>query len=351
MHTTSATVVVNPPPTPDFSLAATPSSQTIIAGGSTSYTATVTAVGGFTGPVALSVSGLPTGATASFNPSSVSGSGSSTLAVSTLASTLPGIYTLTLTGTSGSLMHTTTVSFVISGGAAGWTDLDIGSPGMAGSASYNAGTFTVNGGGADIWYSSDQFNYVYQSLTGDLTITAQVASQQNTDSWAKAGAMIRETTAANSTYVFVMVTPANGVNMQYRPVTGSNAVQLAQVAARVAPYWVRLVRSGNTFTGYSSADGVTWTQVGSISVTMASSAIAGLAVAAHNNSVLNTSTFNNIGITTPAPDFSLTATPSSQTVIVGSSTSYAATVTAVSGYAGGFFAYLPQVMCKTRTEA
>ena len=188
---------------------------------------------------------------------------------------------------------------------------------MAGSASYNAGTFTVNGGGTDIWYSSDQFNYLYQSLTGDLTITAQVASQQNTASWAKAGVMIRETTAANSTYVFVMVTPANGVNMQYRPVTGSNAVQLAQVAARVAPYWVRLVRSGNTFTGYSSADGVTWTQVGSISVTMASSAIAGLAVAAHNNSALNTSTFNNVGITTPAPDFSLTATPSSQTVIVG----------------------------------
>jgi len=66
---------------------------------------------------------------------------------------------------------------------------------MAGSATYNAGTYTVNGGGADIWYTSDQFNYVYQSLTGDLTLTARVASQQNTDGWAKAGVMIRETTA------------------------------------------------------------------------------------------------------------------------------------------------------------
>jgi regulation of enolase protein 1 (concanavalin A-like superfamily) len=170
---------------------------------------------------------------------------------------------------------------------------------MAGSTSYGAGTFTVNGGGADIWGSSDQFNYLYQPLTGDLTITARVASQQNTDNWAKAGVMIRETTAANSTYVFMMVTPANGVNMQYRPTTGSSAVQLAQVAALAAPYWVRLVRSGSTFTGYSSADGVTWTQVGSISLTMASSATAGLVVTAHNNSVLNTSTFDSVSSTMP----------------------------------------------------
>jgi regulation of enolase protein 1 (concanavalin A-like superfamily) len=219
--------------------------------------------------------------------------------VSTLASAPPGNYTLTLTGTSGNLTHSTTVSFVISGVPAGWTDVDIGSPGMVGSATYNAGTFTVSGGGADIWYASDQFNYVYQSLTGDLTITARVASQQNTDSWAKAGVMIRETTAANASYVSVLLTPAYGVNMQYRPVTGGNAVHLAQVAALVAPYWVRLVRSGNTFTGYSSADGVTWTQVGSISLTMASSATAGLVVTAHNNSLLNASTFDNVGITRP----------------------------------------------------
>ncbi len=272
----------------------------MIVGGGTSYPATVTAVSGFTGTVSLGVSGLPTGVTASFNPTSITGgSGSSTLSVSTLASALPGNYTLTLTGTSGNLTHSTTVSFVISGVSAGWTDVDIGSPGMVGSATSNAGTFTVNGGGADIWYSSDQFNYVYQSLTGNLTITARVASQQNTDPWAKAGVMIRESTAANSNYVSVLLTSAYGVNMQYRPTTGSNAVQLAQVAALVAPYWVRLVRSSNTFTGYSSADGVTWTQVGSISLTMASSATAGLVVTAHNNSLLNTSTFDNIGITTP----------------------------------------------------
>src|SRR5205085_809326 len=58
----------------------------------------------------------------------------------------------------------------------GWTDADIGGPGLAGSATYSAPTFTVNGGGADIWGVTDQFNYAYQSTSSDLTITALVAS-------------------------------------------------------------------------------------------------------------------------------------------------------------------------------
>jgi len=90
-----------------------------------------------------------------------------------------------------------------------------------------------------------------------------------------------------------------------------------------APYWVRLVRSGTTYTGYRSADGVSWTQVGSISLTMASSATQGWSVTAHNNSLLNTSTFDNIA--SPASSrFCADRSADSQTVIVGSSTSYTA---------------------------
>src|SRR5262249_39397877 len=86
-------------------------------------------------------------------------------------------------------------------------------------------------------------------------------------------------------------------NMQYRNGTGTSAVQLARQTGHVAPYWVRLVRSGSTFTGYSSADGVTWMQVGTISVSMATNALEGLAVTAHNDTMLNTSTFDNISVT------------------------------------------------------
>ena len=98
---------------PDFSITASPASQTVTAGAGTSYTATVTASGGFTGSVAFSVSGLPSGASASFNPTSVTGSGSSTLSVSTSTTTPAGTYTLTITGTSGTLVHSTTVKLVV----------------------------------------------------------------------------------------------------------------------------------------------------------------------------------------------------------------------------------------------
>src|ERR1051326_1450043 len=103
-------------PSPNFTIAATPASQTVTAGTGTSYPATVAGSGGFTGVVAFSVSGLPAGATASFNPTSVTGSGSSTLSVSTSTTTPNGTYTLSITGTSGTLVHSATVSLVVTGG-------------------------------------------------------------------------------------------------------------------------------------------------------------------------------------------------------------------------------------------
>ena len=337
-HSATVTLVVTAPP--DFAISATPSSQTVVQGGSTSYTASVSPLNGFNSTVNLSVSGLPSGATGTFNPASISGgSGSSTLSVSTSASTQTGTFTVTITGTSSSpsLTHSTTVTLVVNpstGLPPGWTDSDIGTPGVAGSATFTSGTFTVNGGGADIWSTSDNFNYAYVSTTGDVTITARVASQQSTNAWAKSGVMIRESTAANSSFVHVFVTPANGVNMQYRPSTGASAVQLAQVAGVAAPYWVRIQRSGSTFTGFASADGVSWTQVGTINVTMASNALQGLSVTAHNNTALNTSTFDNVTVSTPAPDFSISATPSSQTVTQGGSTNYTASVSPINGFTG-----------------
>jgi hypothetical protein len=98
---------------PDFSVAATPSSQTVSRGKNTSYTVSVTPSSGFTGNVSFSVTGLPSGATASFTPSSISGSGSSTLAVNTSSSTPTGTYTLTITVTSGTLSHTAQVKLAV----------------------------------------------------------------------------------------------------------------------------------------------------------------------------------------------------------------------------------------------
>src|ERR1700694_5334228 len=111
-HQTTVTLGVSS--VPDFLLAATPSTQSVVVGGSTTYTANVTAQNGFSGSTGFTVGGLPTGATASFSPTSVSGSGSSTMTVTTSSSTPVGGYTLTITGTSGILSHQTTVTLGVS---------------------------------------------------------------------------------------------------------------------------------------------------------------------------------------------------------------------------------------------
>ena len=99
--------------TPDFSIAASPASQTVTRGSSTTYNVTVGALNGFTGTVGLSVSGLPSRTTATFSPSSIAGSGSSTLTITTTNRTTTGTRTLTITGTSGSLSHSTQVTLVV----------------------------------------------------------------------------------------------------------------------------------------------------------------------------------------------------------------------------------------------
>ncbi len=105
--------------TPDFSISSTPASQNVVQGSSTTYTVSVTALNGFTGTVTFSASGLPAGASASFSPPSVAGSGSSTMTVTTASTTPAATYNLTITGTSGTLVHSTTVTLVVNAAASG----------------------------------------------------------------------------------------------------------------------------------------------------------------------------------------------------------------------------------------
>jgi hypothetical protein len=102
---------------PAFTLSATPASQNVVAGSNTSYALTVTPATGFTGLVSFSVSGLPTGASASFNPATVTTSGSTTMTVTTTGSTIAGTYPLTITGTSGSASSTAIAALNVAGGS------------------------------------------------------------------------------------------------------------------------------------------------------------------------------------------------------------------------------------------
>jgi hypothetical protein len=102
--------------TPDFTITVSPGNQTVRRGSSTSYTVTVAGQPGFAGAVKLSISGLPGGGgapNATFNPSSVNGSGSANLTISTRGNTRTGTFTFTVTATSGTLKHTASASLTV----------------------------------------------------------------------------------------------------------------------------------------------------------------------------------------------------------------------------------------------
>jgi hypothetical protein len=108
---TAACVTTTPPPAGDFSVSASPAKQAVVRGNSTSFAVSITPSGGFSDPVNLSVSGLPSGATGSFSPNPATGA--STLSITTSTSTPTGNRTLTITGTSGGLTHSTTVILTV----------------------------------------------------------------------------------------------------------------------------------------------------------------------------------------------------------------------------------------------
>ncbi len=195
-----------------------------------------------------------------------------------------------------------------------WVTADIGAVAATGSATYNGGTFEVTGSGADIEVAADEFRYVYQTSSGDCSIVARVATQDNPDPWAKAGVMIRESTAAGSINAAVLITPGNGVRFQWRTASGG-ATTSTGVAGVVAPCWLKLQRGTNSFAAYYSSNGVAWTQVGtSQTIAMASSATLGLAVTSHADGTLCTSTMDNVTVGPPAQPTGLSATPGNKQV-------------------------------------
>jgi hypothetical protein len=176
-----------------------------------------------------------------------------------------------------------------------WQHQDIGSVAAAGSATSSTCDWSIIGSGVDIWDTADEFHYVYQHLSGDGQIVARVVSMTNTNAWAKAGVMIRETLTAGSKHAMMVVTPGSGNALQRRTSTSGNSTTTAGSTV-TAPYWVKLTRVGNTLTGFESANGSSWTQVGSDTVSMAADVYIGLCVTSHNDGTLCTAVFDNISI-------------------------------------------------------
>jgi hypothetical protein len=206
--------------------------------------------------------------------------------------------------------------------------LDVNGSLPAGSATKNGGgSFTVVGGGADIWDVSDQFFFAYSEANGDFDVKVRVESLTPYNRWSKAGLMIRESEAPESRMAFNRVTPsgptvdgqsggtgADDIRLAYRTglinVAGANGGQHEDPGAgfRAPGYpnaWLRLRRSGNNIVGYDSIDGVNWTLQNTLDTTtwqggaLPTRLLIGLAVTSHNQGNSATAEFRNLAATTP----------------------------------------------------
>ncbi len=146
-----------------------------------------------------------------------------------------------------------------------WSTLDIGAVGISGTACYTSatGTFELNGSGADIGDTADEFGYAYKTLVGDGELTARVIDLGTTNATAKVGIMVRESLAPGSRNVFIALTNYTGAVFQSRLVTDS-ATETPNINAFLinAPYWIKLKITGSVYTASLSQDGLTWVQVG-----------------------------------------------------------------------------------------
>ena len=190
---------------------------------------------------------------------------------------------------------------------------DIGTTG--GSDFHVSGVYTIVAGGADIWGYADEFHYVYTSVTGDFEISARVYDLDNTDPWAKAGVMARESLDPGARHAFMCVTPQDGegrMAFQHRSISAydlSGSLHTAQGQVSF-PHntWVKLKRQGNVFTAYMSTDGMSWEKfpgmlprwtdginaTNPVAIKMPATIYVGLAVTSHAQGVLCTAHFDAV---------------------------------------------------------
>jgi hypothetical protein len=345
-HTASITLVVT---TPDFSLIATPALQTIVAGDTANYTATVGALNGYTGTVSFSVSGLPAGASSVFTPASITGSGNSALAIATTLGTTPnGSYPLVIVATDGVLTHSANITLVVTdfgisaspssqtvvqGNAASYTVALTVSSGFVGNVNFSVSGLPVS--------SSAAFNPASLSASGTTTLTISTSTSTPFGTYPltiTASDGLDTRTAS----VTLLVDPIGDFGLTISP--SSQTVNQGQNIG----YGVTVSSSGG-FTALVSlsVSGIPPGATATLSPnSVQGSGLVSLAIVPGANTPGGNYTITVTGSTGPlvhtataaltilVPDFTFSASPASRTILVGQSTSYTATFTPINSYAG-----------------
>jgi uncharacterized membrane protein len=330
----------------DFTLSASPSSQTATAGGSTTFGITIGPTGGFTGQVTLSVSGLPGGATGSFSPNPATAS--STLSVATSASTPIGTYPLTIAGGSGSLTHTTTVTLVVTAPA----DFTLSaSPSSqttpaGGSTSYGVAINPANGFAGQVTLGVSGLpggatgSFTPNPATASSTLSVATSASTPVGTYALTITGVSGSLTRTTTVTLVVTAPAD--------FTLSASPSSRTVLAGDSTTYGVAINAANGFAGQVtlSLSGLPGGATGSFTPNPAT-ASSTLSVATSASTAAGTYTLTLTGVSgsltrttavtlvvTAPPDFTLSASPSSQAVLAGSSTTYSVTINPANGFNG-----------------
>lgn len=173
-----------------------------------------------------------------------------------------------------------------------WVSVDIGNPLYAGSACESNGVYEMNAGGDNFWSSADDGHFLATKVVGDGDIVIRMNSVENANDWVKAGIMMRTSLDDDSKNAFLGITPANGVQFQFRNTTGGSTNK-AESKGLSAPIWLKMERIGDVITAYFSSDGITWIQVNGgnnpQTVVLGDTIWAGMAMTAHDNTQLASS--------------------------------------------------------------
>lgn len=179
---------------------------------------------------------------------------------------------------------------------AGFTLRTVGTITASNSVTTVPGGFNITAAGRDIGDNADAFSFHSQQWSGDFDVQVRVESLGLADGYSEAGLMARSGTAANAPFAAVLARPAlGGVTFQTRSATGSNALSAGSMPVNYPYTWLRLQRTGNTFTGFGSLDGQTWLRLGSATVNMSSAVYVGFALSSHNPASAVSARFRNAG--------------------------------------------------------
>jgi lysophospholipase L1-like esterase len=189
----------------------------------------------------------------------------------------------------------------------GWRTTDIGKVTVPGYTKYNGRTFTLEGEGHDIDGRADEFHFLYAPMSGQGTITARIVRPMSSQ-WTKPGVMIRKNLDSDSPHASVLLLPHWSGALVSRSEKGGETTtgtprQLSEAHVikknRLStPYWVRLIRFRNTFTGFMSRDGFKWKELGAVELDMGHSFYVGLPACSQLKGVTTTVTYDKVSIPT-----------------------------------------------------